>query len=130
MRLSALEDGHRTRAKLFLAVARRLGGGEDADDVVKFILYRPDLLGGPAWTGLLRTALRGPSEWTEAQREMFASVTSRANRCEFCADIHSRTSHLLSGKDVDRAAPSSLDDLQPTVPVTYPDAVDSVNWDY
>jgi hypothetical protein len=22
------------------------------------------------------------------------------------------------------------DDLQPTVPVTYPDAVDSVNWDY
>ncbi len=114
MRLSTLEDGHRTRAKLFLAVARRLGGGEEADDVVKFFLYRPDLLGGPTWTGLVRSSLRGPSEWTEAQREMFASVTSRANTCEFCADIHSRTTHLLSGKDVDQAAPSSLDDVQLT----------------
>jgi len=114
MRLSVLEDGHRTRAKVFLAVARRLGGGEDADDVFKFFLYRPDLLGGPAWTALIRSALRGPSEWTEAQREMFASITSRANTCEFCADIHSRTTRLLSGRDVDPAAPSSLDDVQLT----------------
>lgn len=111
MRLSVLEDGHRTRAKLFLAVARRLGGGEDADDVFKIVLYRPDLLGGPAWTGLLRSALRGPSEWTVAQREMFASVTSRANTCEFCADIHSRTTRLLSGREIDQALPSSLDDV-------------------
>ena len=100
MRLAALERGHRLRARLFLAVARRMAGGEQADDVVKTILYRPELVGGPAFTTLLRESLRGPSEWSQGERELFAAATSQANACTFCADIHSRTATLILGSEV------------------------------
>ena len=71
MRLSVLEEGHRTRAKLFLAVARRLAGGEEADDVFKLVLYRPDLLGGPAWTGawVLCAVVRPPPSSARGARQ-------------------------------------------------------------
>ena len=74
--------------------------GEEADDVFKTVLYRPELYGGAAWPGLIREVLRGPSMWTDGERELFAAAASRANRCAFCADIHSRTASLTTGMDV------------------------------
>jgi uncharacterized peroxidase-related enzyme len=110
VRLGVLEHGHRRRARFFLALARRLGGGEDADDVIKTILYRPALLGGPAFTTLLRGTLRGPSEWSTGERELLAAATSTANSCAFCADIHSRTATLLLGTEVTPKALEKVDD--------------------
>ena len=46
VRLTVLESGHRLRARLFLAFARRVAGGAEVDDVFKTILYRPELSGG------------------------------------------------------------------------------------
>ena len=100
MRLSVLERGHRLRARLFFAVASRLAGGEQVDDVFKTILYRPALVGGPAFATMIRGALRGPSEWSVGERELFAAATSQANACAFCADIHSRTATLTLGSEV------------------------------
>lgn len=99
MRLDVLDHGHRLRARLFLWLARRMSG-EEADDVFKTVLYRPELYGGPALPRLVREALRGPSMWTEGERELLAAAASQANRCAFCADIHSRTASLTTGMDV------------------------------
>jgi len=100
VRLAVLERGHRLRARLFFAVASRMAGGEQVDDVFKTILYRPALVGGPAFATMLRGSLRGPSEWSVGERELFAAATSQANACTFCADIHSRTATLTLGSEV------------------------------
>jgi uncharacterized peroxidase-related enzyme len=100
VRLAVLERGHRWRARLFIAVASRLAGGEQVDDVFKTILYHPALVGGPAFTTMVRGSLRGPSEWSVGERELFAAATSQANACTFCADIHSRTAALTLGLEV------------------------------
>jgi AhpD family alkylhydroperoxidase len=100
MRLAVLERGHRVRARLFFAVASALAGGEQVDDVFKTILYRPALVGGPWFTTMIRGSLRGPSQWSVGERELFAAATSQANACTFCADIHSRTATLTLGSEV------------------------------
>jgi uncharacterized peroxidase-related enzyme len=100
VRLTVLEQGHRLRARLFMAVASRMAGGEQVDDVFKTVLYRPALFGGPALTTMIQGSLRGPSEWSVGERELFAAATSQANACTFCADIHSRTATLTLGSEV------------------------------
>ena len=77
-----------------------MAGGEQVDDVFKTILYRPALVGGPAFATMIRGSLRGPSEWSVGERELFAAATSQANACTFCADIHSRTATLTLGSEV------------------------------
>jgi AhpD family alkylhydroperoxidase len=99
-RLSILEDGHRFRARAFMALASRMAGGEEVDDVFKTVLYRPALFGGGAWPGLIRSSLRGPSEWSVGERELFGAATSQANSCAFCADIHSCTATLTLGEQI------------------------------
>jgi uncharacterized peroxidase-related enzyme len=49
---------------------------------------------------MIRGSLRGPSEWSVGERELFAAATSQANACVFCADIHSRTATLTLGSEV------------------------------
>ena len=92
MRLAILERGHRRRARLFLGLGRLLGGGE-VDDVIKTILYRPEFF-GRALNRAVREALRGPSDWTPGERELFAAHVSRLNTCPFCQSIHSQTARL------------------------------------
>ena len=67
MRLEILEGAH--------APAEALG-------VVKTLLYRPDVFGG--WfSDELHEAMRGPSEWSPGERELFAGFASHLNRCLF-----------------------------------------------
>ncbi len=35
--------------------------------------------------------MRGPSAFTEAERELIAAVVSRRNRCDYCSGVHSTT---------------------------------------
>jgi uncharacterized peroxidase-related enzyme len=112
MRLDVLEQGHRMRARLFLALASRIGGGEDVDDVFKTILYRPALFGGPAFTEMIRGAMRGPSDWSIGERELFAAATSQANGCSFCADIHSCTAALTLPSNVTPQLIEAVDDAE------------------
>lgn len=81
MRLSILDSGHSFTGKLKLAGFRAMAG-RDPSDVVKLLLYRPELFGTP-FSDLVHDVLRGPSEWTVAERELFASFTSRMNYCVF-----------------------------------------------
>lgn len=81
MRLDAVERGHGLPAKARLAIIRLLSGRR-VSDVVRTLLYRPEFFGTPfrAWT---QTVMRGPSEWSVGERELFAAFVSRINRCRF-----------------------------------------------
>jgi hypothetical protein len=64
-----------------LAEIRERAGTEPLG-VVKTILYRPELFGLP-FSDELETAMRGPSEWSAGERELFAAFTSLLNQCPF-----------------------------------------------
>jgi hypothetical protein len=81
MRLRILERGHRRGARLWLGFVR-LMSRKEPPDVVKTIYYRPEFFGA-AYSNLLQDIMRGPSEWTVGQRELFAAFTSRLNQCPF-----------------------------------------------
>lgn len=81
MRLARVEHRHRLTEKLKLGLIRVLSGRR-VPDVVKTVLYRPELWGRPMceWT---QAVLRGPSQWSVGERELFAAFTSKLNQCVF-----------------------------------------------
>jgi hypothetical protein len=81
MRLSVLDRGHRRGTRLFLRFLR-LVTRKEPPDVVKTLYYRPEFYGA-AYSTLLQDIMRGPSEWTVGERELFAAFTSRLNQCPF-----------------------------------------------
>ena len=81
MRLKTVERGHRLAQKAQLGLVRLISRRR-APDIVRTLLYRPELFGrsASAWT---QAVMRGPSDWTVGERELFAAFTSRLNRCPF-----------------------------------------------
>jgi hypothetical protein len=51
-------------------------------DISRALRYRPELFGEP-FGELLQEVMKGPSEWTEAERELFAAFVSLRNQCPF-----------------------------------------------
>jgi hypothetical protein len=51
-------------------------------DISRALRYRPELFGEP-FSELLQEVMKGPSEWTEAERELFAAFVSLRNQCPF-----------------------------------------------
>ena len=64
-----------------LAEIRERSGAEPLG-VVKTIYYRPELFGRP-FSDALDVAMRGPSEWSAGERELFAAFTSLVSQCHF-----------------------------------------------
>jgi uncharacterized peroxidase-related enzyme len=87
-----LESGQRRRARAAMWLARNLGRSP-IDDVGKASLYRPELF-GRSWLALVREVIRGPSEWTSGERELFAAFVSRTNRCPYCTAVHSQMASI------------------------------------
>ena len=81
MRLAVVDSGHAPDEAAMLAMIRERSGNEPLG-VVKTLLYRPELFGRP-FSDALETAMRGPSEWTPGERELFAGFTSLLNQCPF-----------------------------------------------
>ncbi|MBC7542022.1 MAG: hypothetical protein H7338_04755 [Candidatus Sericytochromatia bacterium] len=81
MRLKNVSNGHRWPQKLKLAMIRLLSRFE-APDVVKTLSYRPEFFGQP-FSACLQQVMRGPSDWSIGERELFASFVSRQNQCLF-----------------------------------------------
>jgi hypothetical protein len=50
--------------------------------VLKTLNYRPELFGRP-FSATLDLAMRGPSDWSPAERELFAGFVSSLNQCLF-----------------------------------------------
>jgi hypothetical protein len=51
-------------------------------DVVRTMRYRSDLFGQP-FSAALQRAMRGPSDWSVGERELFAAFVSAQNQCPF-----------------------------------------------
>jgi hypothetical protein len=81
MRLHILERGHRLGTKIFLRMVA-IASFKEPPDVVKTLYYRPEYYGA-AYSTLLNDAMRGPSDWTVGERELFAAFTSGLNQCPF-----------------------------------------------
>ena len=81
MRLRRVEHGHRLPRKLLLGFIRLIQGRR-APDILRTLWYRPEFLGRPisTWT---HAVMRGPSDWSVAERELFAAFTSKLNQCVF-----------------------------------------------
>ena len=88
MKLATIEKDAGLFAKLKLRLMSLVMGGRQAvPDIVPLLFFRPAFF-GTSFKGYCERVLRGPSEWTVAEREAMATFVSRANACSFCATIH------------------------------------------
>lgn len=101
MRLSILDNGHRLRAKLFLALT-----GRDAPDVPRTLLYRPDFFARPL-LAIAAPAMRGPSYWTPGEREYLAMRTAVLHQCPFCIDSHAELTRIAADGEITPDDPDS-----------------------
>lgn len=81
MRLGNVERGDRLKVRLFYAFVRIVSGFR-ASDVIRTLRYRRDFFGQPH-AAHTQAVMRGPSEWSVGERELFAAFVSRMNQCHF-----------------------------------------------
>ena len=81
MRLAVVDSGHAPEEAAVLDQIRERSGREPLG-VVKTLLYRPELFGTP-FSEELDVVMRGPSEWSAGERELFAGFTSLLNQCPY-----------------------------------------------
>jgi hypothetical protein len=81
MRLATVARGDRLSTRLLYAIMRAMSGFR-APDVVRTLKYRQHLFGQPH-SAHTHAVMRGPSEWSVGERELFAAFVSRLNECQF-----------------------------------------------
>ncbi len=81
MRLQKVESGHRLQEKLFLRFIQFISFRQPFD-VVKLFMYRPEYF-GRNFCSLGQEILRGPSDWSVGERELFGAFTAKLNKCVF-----------------------------------------------
>ncbi len=81
MRLEVVDVGHAPAEAAMLDEIRERSGAEPLG-VVKTLMYRPELFGLP-FSEELDRVMRGPSDWSPGERELFAGFTSLLNQCPF-----------------------------------------------
>jgi hypothetical protein len=81
MRLQVLENGHRLFQKAILSVIRIASGGHVPGPVL-VLSYRRELF-GKHFAACLQEGMRGASEWTVGEVELFAAFISRLNECKY-----------------------------------------------
>jgi AhpD family alkylhydroperoxidase len=92
MRLQILDRGHGFGTKALFALIRT-ASRQPVLDVIKLVKYRPDFYGSPM-SEVTQEALRGPSSWSVADRELMAAFVAKSNQCEFCIKAHSAVADL------------------------------------
>jgi uncharacterized peroxidase-related enzyme len=89
MRLDILNRGYRPGTKLLFAFIRAFSG-HPVPDAAKLVFYRPGFYGAGA-KAFTHEAMRGPSAWSVADRELMAAFVSKVNGCAFCIGAHTAT---------------------------------------
>ena len=80
MRLAALERGHAPGERA--EIERALAESGFVSDVALLLKYRPELFCRP-FSEALQEVMRGPSDWSAGERELFAAFASAQNQCPF-----------------------------------------------
>jgi hypothetical protein len=81
MRLAAVDSGHTPENQVVLDRIREQRGSEPSG-VLKTLYYRPEIF-GRSFSAALDLAMRGPSDWSPGERELFAGYVSALNQCPF-----------------------------------------------
>jgi len=81
MRLQTVDSGHAPAEAAILEQIRRARSVEPVG-VLKTLYYRPEVFGRP-YSEALDLAMRGPSDWSAGERELFAAFVSSLNQCPF-----------------------------------------------
>jgi uncharacterized peroxidase-related enzyme len=114
MRLPEVERGDGLRGKLLIRVIS-LALGARLPDAARVAFYHKGFVGTAlgAWT---QTAMRGPSEWSVAERELMAAMVAKWNSCPFCIGAH----RAIAVRGMDKAvADAALADYH-TAPISDP----------
>ncbi len=106
MRLKVLDSGHAFFKKLVMGTVA-LATRERVVDMMKIIMYRADFFGRAAGV-YEQSVMRGKSEWTPAERELFAAWVSEKNRCRFCMTAHQAVAAMGIGREKVNAVFSDL----------------------
>jgi len=89
MRLDILNHGYSPGTKLLFALIR-VFSGQPVPDAAKLVFYRPGFYGSQA-KKFTHEAMRGPSAWSVADRELMAAYVSKVNESAFCVGAHTAT---------------------------------------
>ena len=89
MRLEVLNRGYGAGTKLLFALIQ-LFSRQPVPDAAKLVFYRPDFYGSRA-KEFTHEAMRGPSAWSVADRELMAAYVSKVNESAFCIGAHTAT---------------------------------------
>lgn len=108
MRLDILDHGYRRGTKLLFALIR-VFSGHAPPDAAKLVFYRSGFYGARA-KEFTHEAMRGPSDWSVADRELMAAYLSKVNGTAFCVGAHTATAGQAY-QDVAKVR-AVLDDLE------------------
>lgn len=108
MRLQILNSGHGFGTKVLFAMIRAMSR-QPVLDVVKLVSYRPDFY-GKRMSKVTHEAMRGPSSWSVADRELMAAFIAKANQCEFCTKAHTAVAQRAYADQ--RTVPASFSDAE------------------
>ena len=89
MRLDVLNRGYGAGTRLLFGVIR-LFSGHPVPDAAKLTFYRPGFYGA-CMKAVTHEAMRGPSDWSVADRELMAAYVSSVNDSAFCIGAHTAT---------------------------------------
>ncbi len=82
MRLKILENGHRPTQRLLLRAMGAASEGGVPPGPIATMTYRRDLF-GKHLAACVQEAMRGSTEWTLGEVELFAAFVSNINQCEY-----------------------------------------------
>jgi uncharacterized peroxidase-related enzyme len=102
MRLSKVEKGDGFfHALLFRFIS--MVSGMRLPDAARIVMYHEDFYGKPmtTWT---QAAMRGESNWSVGERELFAAMTAKWNSCAFCMQAHTAIASLALDRTLVKAA--------------------------
>ena len=89
MRLEILNRGYGPGTKALFALIR-VFSGHPVPDAAKLVFYRPGFYGAQA-KKFTHEAMREPSAWSVADRELMAAFVSKVNESAFCVAAHTAT---------------------------------------
>jgi uncharacterized peroxidase-related enzyme len=114
MRLPEVERGDGLRSRMLIRVIS-MALGARLPDAARVAFYHKGFVGSAlgAWT---QDAMRGPSEWSVAERELMAAMVAKWNSCPFCVGAH----RAIAVRGMDKAvADAALADYH-TAPISDP----------
>ncbi|HEY4195499.1 MAG TPA: hypothetical protein VGM63_08180 [Mucilaginibacter sp.] len=102
MRLHQVEKGDSFFQALLIRFISIVSGMR-LPDAARIVMYHQYFYGKPmtTWT---QAAMRGESNWSVGERELFAAMTAKWNSCIFCINAHSAIASLVLDKTLVQAA--------------------------